>query len=57
MCEARVYHTMVPCVCRQVGEDLVPKILSVSGNGRSVEFLTTDKVVNRKPCEQVVSRH
>jgi len=29
----------------EVGEDLVPKILSVSGNGRSVEFLTTDKVL------------
>jgi chlorophyll(ide) b reductase len=29
----------------EVGEDLVPKILSVSGNGQSVEFLTTDKVL------------
>jgi hypothetical protein len=31
----------------QVGEDLVPKILSVNGNGQSVEFLTTDKVGTR----------
>merc|ERR1711957_472764 len=29
----------------EVGEDLVPKVLSVSGNGRSVEFLTTDKAL------------
>jgi len=29
----------------EVGEDLVPKILSTSGNGKSVEFLTTDKVL------------
>jgi len=29
----------------EVGEDLVPKILSVSGNGKSVEFLSTDKVL------------
>ena len=28
-----------------MGEDLVPKILSVTGNGQSVEFLTTDKVL------------
>jgi chlorophyll(ide) b reductase len=29
----------------EVGEDLVPKILATSGNGKSVEFLTTDKVL------------
>jgi len=29
----------------EVGEDLVPKILSVAGNGKSVEFLSTDKVL------------
>lgn len=29
----------------EVAADLVPKILAVSGNGKSVEFLTTDKVL------------
>ena len=29
----------------EVAEDLVPKILATSGNGKSVEFLTTDKVL------------
>uniref|UniRef100_A0A7S2N1X0 Uncharacterized protein n=1 Tax=Haptolina brevifila TaxID=156173 RepID=A0A7S2N1X0_9EUKA len=29
----------------EVGEDLVPKILQTSGNGKAVEFLTTDKVL------------
>ena len=29
---------------KEVGEDLIPKILAVKGNGQSVEFLTTDKV-------------
>jgi len=29
----------------EVGEDLVPKILDTNGNGKSVEFLTTDKVL------------
>jgi len=29
----------------EVAQDLVPKILSVSGNGKSVEFLTTDKIL------------
>merc|ERR1712078_181890 len=31
----------------EVGEDLVPKILATSGNGKSVEFLTTDKVLTK----------
>jgi len=29
----------------EVGEDLVPKILATSGNGKKVEFLTTDRVL------------
>merc|ERR1719198_903277 len=29
----------------EVGEDLVPKILATKGNGKSVEYLTTDKVL------------
>jgi len=29
----------------EVGEDLVPKILATSGNGKAVDFLTTDKVL------------
>merc|ERR550537_891923 len=29
----------------EVAEDLVPKILATKGNGKSVEFLTTDKVL------------
>lgn len=29
----------------EVGKDLVPKMLSVSGNGKSVEFLTVDKIL------------
>jgi chlorophyll(ide) b reductase len=31
----------------EVGEDLVPKILATNGNGKSVEFLTTDKVLTK----------
>ena len=31
----------------EVGEDLVPKILATSGNGKLVEFLTTDKVLKK----------
>jgi len=31
----------------EVAEDLVPKILATSGNGKSVEFLTTDKVLTK----------
>jgi len=31
----------------EVAEDLIPKILNVSGNGRSVEFLTTDKILTK----------
>ena len=31
----------------EVGEDLVPKILGTSGNGKLVEFLTTDKVLTK----------
>jgi len=31
----------------EVAQDLVPKILSVSGNGKSVEFLTTDKILTK----------
>jgi len=31
----------------EVAEDLVPKILGVSGNGAKVEFLTTDKVLTK----------
>lgn len=29
----------------EVAEDLVPKMLEVSGNGAKVEFLTTDKIL------------
>merc|ERR1719276_405346 len=29
----------------EVAQDLVPKILGVSGNGKSVEFLTPDKIL------------
>lgn len=29
----------------EVAKDLVPKILDVNGNGKSVEFLTTDKIL------------
>merc|ERR1712084_198379 len=29
----------------EVAEDLVPKILTIAGNGKSVEFLSTDKVL------------
>lgn len=31
----------------EVAQDLVPKILGVSGNGKSVEFLTTDKILTK----------
>merc|ERR550537_1870758 len=31
----------------EVAEDLVPKILNVSGNGKSVEFLTLDKILTK----------
>ena len=31
----------------EVAEDLVPKILATSGNGQKVEFLTTDRVLNK----------
>lgn len=31
----------------EVAEDLVPKILGVSGNGQKVEFLTTDRVLTK----------
>jgi len=31
----------------EVAEDLVPKILNVKGNGQKVEFLTTDRVLNK----------
>jgi len=31
----------------EVAEDLIPKILGVSGNGAKVEFLTTDRVLNK----------
>lgn len=31
----------------EVGEDLVPKILATTGNGKLVEFLTTDKVLRK----------
>jgi len=31
----------------EVGEDLVPKILATSGNGKKVEFLTTDRVLTQ----------
>lgn len=31
----------------EVAKDLVPKILSVSGNGKSVEFLTVDKILTK----------
>merc|ERR1719198_1265235 len=31
----------------EVGEDLVPKILATKGNGKAVEFLTTDKVLTK----------
>lgn len=29
----------------EVAQDLVPKILNVNGNGKSIEFLTTDKIL------------
>eukprot|EP00419_Tripos_fusus_P020997 CAMPEP_0172760994 /NCGR_PEP_ID=MMETSP1074-20121228/170742_1 /TAXON_ID=2916 /ORGANISM="Ceratium fusus, Strain PA161109" /LENGTH=397 /DNA_ID=CAMNT_0013595113 /DNA_START=55 /DNA_END=1248 /DNA_ORIENTATION=- len=29
----------------EVAQDVVPKILSVSGNGKSIEFLSTDKIL------------
>mmetsp|Transcript_1229 Transcript_1229/g.2844 ORF Transcript_1229/g.2844 Transcript_1229/m.2844 type:complete len:343 (-) Transcript_1229:365-1393(-) len=32
---------------QEVAEDLVPKILSVKGNGQKVEFLTTDRVLQK----------
>ena len=31
----------------EVGEDLVPKVLATTGNGKLVEFLTTDKVLTK----------
>ena len=31
----------------EVAEDLVPKILATSGNGKAVDFLTTDKVLKK----------
>merc|ERR1719379_1527768 len=31
----------------EVAEDLVPKMLAVSGNGQKVEFLTTDRVLTK----------
>jgi chlorophyll(ide) b reductase len=31
----------------EVAADLVPKMLSVEGNGGSVEFLTTDRILNK----------
>merc|ERR1719284_743379 len=31
----------------EVAIDLVPKILGVSGNGKSIEFLTTDKILTK----------
>jgi len=31
----------------EVAKDLVPKILAVSGNGQKVEFLTTDRILNK----------
>ena len=31
----------------EVGEDLVPKVLATTGNGKAVEFLTTDKVLTK----------
>ena len=30
-----------------MAEDLIPKVLSTSGQGTSVEFLTTDKVLTK----------
>ena len=36
----KIVHQLV-----EVAEDLVPKILATTGNGKSVEFLTTDKVL------------
>ena len=44
----------------EVGEDLVPKILSVAGNGKAVEFLSTDKVLVKfyeKVCTSVCDIH
>merc|ERR1719182_435955 len=32
---------------KEVAEDLVPKILATSGNGKKVEFLTTDRVLTK----------
>jgi len=31
----------------EVAADLVPKILGISGNGKSVEFLTTDRILGK----------
>ena len=31
----------------EVAADLVPKILSINSNGGSVEFLTTDRILNK----------
>jgi chlorophyll(ide) b reductase len=31
----------------EVAADLVPKILAVKGNGQSVEFLTTDRILTK----------
>jgi len=31
----------------EVAEDLVPKILGVSGNGKKVEFLTPDRILTK----------
>merc|ERR1719284_2271515 len=32
---------------QEVAEDLVPKILSTNGNGKAVDFLTTDKILTK----------
>lgn len=31
----------------EVAQDLVPKILGISGNGKNIEFLTTDKILTK----------
>ena len=31
----------------EVAQDIVPKILNISGNGKSVEFLTTDRILTQ----------
>ena len=38
----------------EVAKDLVPKILATSGNGKKVEFLTTDRCGVAQECKRVL---